>query len=137
MFKETYPAAAFNDAGKHVGPGPWLKVIHETNRLAEAEGLDGLFDRPTYDPADTKGAVEIYRDATVTHDLPTPDLPPLPDDSWSREFEMVARERERIRDAKTRDPRNTVTITSKTPLGERLLTAAHAAVKGDLNAHPA
>jgi len=36
-FKETYPAAAFNADGKHVGPGPWLDVIRKANGIHAAE----------------------------------------------------------------------------------------------------
>lgn len=136
-FKETYPGAAFDADGKHRGPGPWLDVIRKANGLAEdEEGIEGgIFGAPTYADDDAYGAVEVYDDATVSHDYPvSPLLPPRPEggDPWGsrdfraqREWDRVNRERERIRDEWLRDPRNTVTITSKTPLGERLLAAAH------------
>ena len=133
-FKETYPGAKFNADGRHVGPGPWLDVIHKVNGLrADELGSDGhnlVFGESTY--TDDRPHVEQYPDADVTHDFPVPEKPPLPDDYYSREFERVANERSRIHDEWLRDPRNTVTITSKTPDGERLLTAAHAAVTAPL-----
>ena len=33
------PARAFKD-GRHVGPGPWLDVIHECNRIYDERNLD-------------------------------------------------------------------------------------------------
>lgn len=129
-FKETYPGAAFNEAGRHVGPGPWLDVIRTANGLMEeflgTNEEPPMFGAPTY--TDDRLHVEQYPDADVTHDYPVPEKPALPDDDGafgSREWERIARERARIHDEWLRDPRNTVTITSKTPLGERLLRRAH------------
>ena len=128
-FKETYPAAAFNADGKHIGPGPWLDVIRKANGIhADEHGGDGPFGAPHYADDDERGAVEIYDFATVSHDFPSPLGPPLPEDTWSREYEKAARERERLRDEWVRDPRNTVTITALTDEGARLLKRAHDAV---------
>src|ERR671911_218869 len=30
----SYPDKAFNAQGRHIGPGPWLTVIHAVNRQA-------------------------------------------------------------------------------------------------------
>jgi hypothetical protein len=123
QFKETYPGAKF-DGDRHVGPGPWLDVIRKVNGLAHDEGLDSLFGAPTY--TDDRPGVEQYEFADVTHDYPLVE-PPFPADiePYGFAWEAVARERGKVRDAWLRDPRNTVTITSKSPLGERLLKAAH------------
>lgn len=127
-FKETYPGAKFNADGKHVGPGPWLDVIRKANGIhADEHGGDGPFGAPRYENDDY--SVEIYDFATVSHDFPCPPGPPIDHlDCYSREREVVARERDRLRDEWLRDPRNTVTIVSKTPDGERLLRRAHDAV---------
>lgn len=129
MFKRTYPGSVFDADGRHRGPGPWLEVIRMVNGLAHEEDRETVFGSPEW--TDDRPGVEQYPDADVSHDFPMPDLPPLPGDDGlfgSREWERIARERADIRETWLRDPRNTVTITSKTPLGERLLTAAHAAV---------
>lgn len=54
---------AFNAAGEHTGPGEWLTVIHEVNRLAP-----GTFGAPdSLGPWWAGGSVEEYQDARVIH----------------------------------------------------------------------
>jgi hypothetical protein len=57
------PGKAFNDAGEHTGPGEWLAVIHEVNRLAP-----DTFGAPRHIDWDgIPGACEDYPDARVIH----------------------------------------------------------------------
>ena len=61
-------AKAFDAQGKHIGPGEWLDVIHEVNRLAVEEGRTKLFLTPD-STGDwwAGGYVEEYKDARVLH----------------------------------------------------------------------
>jgi hypothetical protein len=54
---------AFDAAGRHTGPGEWLTVIHEVNRIAP-----GTFGAPRHIDWDgIPGACEDYPDARVIH----------------------------------------------------------------------
>lgn len=59
---------AYDAQGKHVGPGEWLTVIHEANRIAQEEGLEMVFGTPD-SSGDwwAGGYVEEYKDARVLH----------------------------------------------------------------------
>jgi hypothetical protein len=56
------PGKAYDSAGKHTGPGPWLSVIHEANRITP-----GMFGEPDISPWWAGGEVEEYKDARVIH----------------------------------------------------------------------
>jgi hypothetical protein len=58
--KVTTVGAAWTLDGKHVGPGPWLGLIHECNRLTDGK----MFGSPEF-VNDERGHVESYRDADV------------------------------------------------------------------------
>lgn len=62
-----YPAKRYVD-GKHVGPGPWLDLIHEANRLCEEAGRPLMFTAPI-STGDwwAGGWVEEYPEARVLH----------------------------------------------------------------------
>ena len=63
MIHVRTPAKAYDSAGKHTGPGPWLNVIREACRLAPA-----MFGAPTsVGPWWAGGCVEEYEDARVIH----------------------------------------------------------------------
>lgn len=59
--KVTTVGAAWTMGGRHVGPGPWLGVIHECNRLTDGR----MFGAPEIVADDPRGYVESYRDADV------------------------------------------------------------------------
>lgn len=61
-------AKAFNAQGEHTGPGDWLTVIHEVNRICKEEGIEPLFGSPD-STGDwwAGGYVEEYPDARVLH----------------------------------------------------------------------
>jgi hypothetical protein len=57
------PGKAYDAAGKHTGPGEWLTVIHEVNRIAP-----GTFGEPqSAGPWWAGGWAEEYADARVLH----------------------------------------------------------------------
>jgi hypothetical protein len=71
-------AKAYNDQGEHTGPGDWLTVIHEVNRIAQEEGIVGPKvyadgKAPIFGSPDSTGDwwaggyVEEYPDARVLH----------------------------------------------------------------------
>lgn len=64
------PSKAYNNAGRHIGPGPWLNVIHEANRIAPDTFGEPLSTGDWW----AGGYVEEYEDARVLH---------RPDDSTS------------------------------------------------------
>lgn len=62
------PGKAYDDQGRHTGPGEWLRLIHEANRVCKDHGLEPLFDSPE-SSGDwwAGGYVEEYPDARVLH----------------------------------------------------------------------
>lgn len=63
MWSGRYPAKAFDETGQHIGPGPWLAVIHKANRISP-----GMFGTPTsIGPWWAGGSCEEYPDARVLH----------------------------------------------------------------------
>lgn len=58
----TTVGAAYTMDGKHLGPGPWLGLIHECNRLTGGK----MFGSPVF-VNDERGHVEVYPDAEVIH----------------------------------------------------------------------
>lgn len=58
-----YPAKAYDGAGNHTGPGRWLALVHEANRVEES-----FFDSPD-STGDwwAGGWVEEYPHARVLH----------------------------------------------------------------------
>jgi hypothetical protein len=61
-------AKAFDAQGNHTGPGEWLTLIHEVNRIAAEEGRERIFGAPE-STGDwwAGGYVEEYPDARVLH----------------------------------------------------------------------
>lgn len=74
MGAPRYPAKAYDANGRHIGPGLWLTVIHEANRLRKAAGLEPMFDNPT-STGDwwAGGWAEEYPEARVLHRDKGPD----------------------------------------------------------------
>lgn len=68
MGAPRYPAKAYDANGRHIGPGLWLTVIHEANRLCIEAGRERMFDEPT-STGDwwAGGYVEEYPEARVLH----------------------------------------------------------------------
>ena len=68
MGAPRYPAKAYDSSGRHIGPGLWLTVIHEANRLRLEAGMEPMFDGPT-STGDwwAGGYVEEYPEARVLH----------------------------------------------------------------------
>ena len=59
---------AYDDKGRHIGPGDWLTVIHTVNRLAKADGFDAPFGTPDSTGKWWAGGyVEEYGHARVLH----------------------------------------------------------------------
>lgn len=57
------PGKAYDDTGRHTGPGPWLGVIWEANRIDP-----DMFGAPLRTgPWWAGGSVEEYADARVLH----------------------------------------------------------------------
>jgi hypothetical protein len=54
------PAKAFDDRGKHTGPGPWLTLIHECNRITEGT----MFGEPKFIRSPNR-YIEVYPTAEV------------------------------------------------------------------------
>jgi hypothetical protein len=64
-FSTKFAAKTFDAQGQHIGPGPWLDLIGEANRLHP-----GFFGEPTsVGPWWTGGSVEQYAHARVIHHL--------------------------------------------------------------------
>ena len=61
-------ARAYSPLGRHIGPGEWLELIHEVNRVAREEGLEPVFSEPE-SSGDwwAGGYVEEYPEARVLH----------------------------------------------------------------------
>ncbi len=74
MGAPRYPAKAYDGEGRHTGPGLWLTVIHETNRLCIEAGREPMFDGPE-STGDwwAGGYVEEYAEARVLHRDKGPD----------------------------------------------------------------
>lgn len=60
---------AYNEHGEHTGPGEWLQIIHESNRIHP--GMFGAAE--SRGPWWAGGSVEEYTDARIIHrdDSPT------------------------------------------------------------------
>ena len=72
---KVYQPKKFNDAGEHVGPGPWLDAIRAINGI-----VDGTFGAPTStETVDLIGGgtnyIERYPTFNVVHATPYPDTP--------------------------------------------------------------
>lgn len=71
---ETFDAKAFDAAGNHTGPGPWLAVIHAVNGM-----VPGTFGEPTTEAVDLIGGgtryVEHYPEFDVVFLDAHPDTP--------------------------------------------------------------
>lgn len=62
-----YPAKKYVN-GEHVGPGEWLDLIHEANRVCQLEGNPPLFDVPESEGQWWAGGyVEEYPTTRVLH----------------------------------------------------------------------
>jgi hypothetical protein len=62
-FSTKFPAKTFDSHGQHTGPGPWLDLIGEANRLHP-----DLFDEPvSVGPWWAGGSVEQYPHARIIH----------------------------------------------------------------------
>lgn len=59
----TTVGSAWTMQGEHRGPGPWLGLIHECNRLTDGK----MFGSPEISHDRDGNYVEIYDDADVTH----------------------------------------------------------------------
>lgn len=96
-FIKSFGGKRFNEKGEHTGPGDWLDVIWEANRLTKTE--PPFFGRPT----STENGIEVYAHAIVIH-------------KPGHVTVTIA----------TRDPGDTlVTIESRDSYGADVLTAAY------------
>lgn len=95
-----HPARTFDADGRHTGPGPWLAVIHQANRIVKELGdTDGMFGAPDFmGPWWAGGYVEEYPTARVIFDAPRDDDPD--------------------------DREKTVRIVGKTPYADLIIAAA-------------
>lgn len=60
--KVTTVGAAWTLDGNHTGPGPWLGLIHECNRLTNG----AMFREARFSRDGDDNYMEVYPDATVT-----------------------------------------------------------------------